>query len=226
MGGPLLRPPSPDPAGLAVLLVVILLMHGLDLRAQLPTLATPIPGSLGRPSSVHPPQTAREPHAHQKVSECSGFASLGTPQPGGNRPDLQPPSPGHHVLWGPPTVGSHLRPPRRPRTGMWQPEPQAAAQGQQPLVPAWSGLDWAAAASQAICVSICFNLVQQGVVGTQSSPQASQVWQPPARVGVEADPTCPPPCPARCLQRPGTPRPGQTPAAESPPLPTPSTRPP
>lgn len=98
VGGPLLRPPSPDPAGSAVLLVVILLMHGLDLRAQLPTLATPVPGSLDKPSSAHLPQTAREPHADQKVSECPGFASLGSPQPGGNRPDRQPPSPGHHVL--------------------------------------------------------------------------------------------------------------------------------
>lgn len=56
-----------------------------------------------------------------------GAHSQGTPTLTSN-----PPSPDYYVLWGPPSAGSWLRPPRRLRTD-WsrQPQPQAPAQGQQ-----------------------------------------------------------------------------------------------
>lgn len=47
----------------------------------------------------------------------------------------------------------------------------------------WFRFGLGSKAGQAMCTSICFNLVQQGVRGTQH-PQASHAWQPPAIVGL------------------------------------------
>lgn len=109
-----------------------------------------------------PPRRPHRPCAHEIVSDT--------------RPDLQPPSPGHRVLWGPPSAESRRRPPTRPRTG-WggggQPQPQAPAKGNS----IGSGPVWAARHRHK-------DVLQPGPAGAGGTqhPQVRHAWQPSAEV--------------------------------------------
>lgn len=90
------------------------------------------------------------------------------------------------------------------------PGPRATAVG--------SGLVWAAAwlvRSSALAFASAWS--SRGLGDTEQPPGPASLGRPPQAAicqggGSELTPTCPPACPARCLQRPGAPRPGQRPA--------------
>lgn len=129
--------------------------HSADAWPRFEGPAAPLgPGSLAGQLGP-PPRRPHRPCAHEIVSDT--------------RPDLQPPSPGHRVLWGPPSAESRRRPPTRPRTG-WgggvgslspRPRPRATA-----LVPVRSG-------QRGIGTRTCFNPVQQGPEG-HSTPRSDK----------------------------------------------------
>lgn len=126
-------------AGSAAPLLVILPTHGLDSRAQLPTLATPVPGSPETPDSARPPWASPEaPCPPEGSPECAqGLRPWGahSEAPGMTcSPVLATTSCGDH-----PVPGADRGPPEGRERAAWQPQAPALAQGQQQLVPVWCG---------------------------------------------------------------------------------------